>query len=238
MKDAGERSLAKFSSRVRAMDSRLMRIEEEKQSLIDNGDSEVDLKCSYQKYRQDRLMLINKATIGYNEHNIVENISFDINVGDRIVIQGGNGCGKSTLIKAIIERNCNYGDIIYNKDLKISYIPQIQHNMCGNIENFLIDTNINISLFYTVLFQLGFERKDLHKDIDEMSDGQRKKILIAKALIDETNIYIWDEPLNYLDIINRRQLEDVVMKYNVTMLFVEHDIAFVNRVANKRIVLQ
>ena len=71
-----------------------------------------------------------------------------------------------------------------------------------------------------------------------MSEGQKKKVLIAKSISEQANIYIWDEPLNYIDILSRIQIEDAILKYKPTLIFVEHDEAFVERVATKIVYIE
>lgn len=84
-----------------------------------------------------------------------------------------------------------------------------------------------------MLSKMGFSKADFDTDIEDMSEGQKKKILIAKSISEQANIYIWDEPLNYIDILTRIQIEDAILKYRPTLIFVEHDETFVNNIANK-----
>ena len=71
------------------------------------------------------------------------------------------------------------------------------------------------------------------KDMADFSGGQKKKVLIAKSLCEQAHLYIWDEPLNFIDVLSRMQIEDLILKYQPTMLFVEHDSSFVETVATK-----
>ena len=80
---------------------------------------------------------------------------------------------------------------------------------------------------------MGFNKDEFTHDISKLSAGQKKKILIAKSLSEKAHLYIWDEPLNYLDIFSRIQLENLLQEYKPTMIFVEHDIAFQNQIATK-----
>ena len=79
---------------------------------------------------------------------------------------------------------------------------------------------------------------DFDTKIEEMSEGQKKKVLIAKSISEQANIYIWDEPLNYIDILTREQIEDSILKYKPTLIFVEHDTTFVEKVATKVITIE
>ena len=93
------------------------------------------------------------------------------------------------------------------------------------------------SLFCSILRQLGFDRVQFEKKLKEHSEGQKKKILLAASLLTPAHLYIWDEPLNYIDIFSRMQLEKLLMEYQPTMLFVEHDVRFCEKIATKTVTL-
>ena len=114
------------------------------------------------------------------------------------------------------------------------------HSICYYIipKDFIIDNKIDEVLFKSVLRKMDFEREQFEKDIDSYSEGQKKKILLAKSICEQANLYIWDEPLNYIDIFSRMQIENLIKKFNLTMIFVEHDEAFSNEIATKIIELK
>ena len=85
---------------------------------------------------------------------------------------------------------------------------------------------------------MGLSQNDFDTNIQDMSEGQKKKVLIAKSISEQANIYVWDEPLNYIDIITREQIEDTILKYNPTIIFVEHDERFIEKIATKIIKLE
>ena len=82
---------------------------------------------------------------------------------------------------------------------------------------------------------MDFEREQFNKPIESFSEGQKKKVLLAKSICEQANIYIWDEPLNYIDIFSRMQIEKLINEYRLTMIFVEHDETFANEIANKEV---
>ena len=90
---------------------------------------------------------------------------------------------------------------------------------------------------FAMLDKLGVSREDFTKNAEEMSDGQRKKIMIASSLLTPAHIYIWDEPYNYLDIYTRAQIEEMILEYKPTMLIVEHDKEMENKIATKCLAL-
>ena len=93
------------------------------------------------------------------------------------------------------------------------------------------------SLFCAVLRQLDFERVQFGKNMEDYSEGQKKKVLIAASLLTPAHLYVWDEPLNYIDVFSRMQIEKLLLAYCPTMLVVEHDVRFRERIATKTIQL-
>ncbi len=93
------------------------------------------------------------------------------------------------------------------------------------------------SLLKTVLSKLDFNEAQLSKDMRDFSEGQKKKVLLAKSLCEKAHLYIWDEPLNFIDVYSRMQLEQLIQKFSPTMIFVEHDSVFRETIATKIIEL-
>lgn len=92
-----------------------------------------------------------------------------------------------------------------------------------------------LNLFCAILRQLDFERVQFLKNIEDYSEGQKKKVLLAASLLTPAHLYIWDEPLNYIDVFSRMQIEKLLLDYQPTMLFVEHDVRFREKIATKTI---
>ena len=84
-----------------------------------------------------------------------------------------------------------------------------------------------------MLSKMGFSKEDFNRKMENLSEGQKKKVLIAKSITENANLYIWDEPLNYIDIFSRIQLENAILTYQPTLLFVEHDQYFQQTIATK-----
>ena len=107
----------------------------------------------------------------------------------------------------------------------------------GSLEEYEQRCGIDPSLFRTILRKLDFARVQFEKDIGDYSAGQKKKVLLARSLCEQAHLYIWDEPLNYIDVLSRIQIEELIKEYRPTLLFVEHDRAFCDNIATKRIML-
>ena len=92
-------------------------------------------------------------------------------------------------------------------------------------------------MFCSILRQLDVERVQFTKNMEQYSEGQKKKVLLAASLLKPAHLYIWDEPLNYIDVFSRMQIEKLLLEYKPTMLFVEHDVKFCEKIATKIIEL-
>jgi lincosamide and streptogramin A transport system ATP-binding/permease protein len=117
--------------------------------------------------------------------------------------------------------------------LKISYVSQDTTGLQGNLKEYALNQGIDETIFKTVLRQLDFDRNQFDKDISEFSAGQKKKVLLAKSLSESAHIFLWDEPLNYIDVFSRLQIEELILKYQATMIFIEHDKLFQEKIATK-----
>ena len=107
----------------------------------------------------------------------------------------------------------------------------------GSIFDYAKKESIDETLLLTILRKLDFSRIQFEKNMEEFSEGQKKKVLLAKSLCQKAHLYIWDEPLNFIDVLSRMQIEELLLKFKPTMLFVEHDIAFHEKIATKTLKL-
>lgn len=230
---------AKMAKRSTVAEQRKEKAIKDKSKLLKNIEVVEDLKITPLKNRNGRLIEAHNLEISYENRVVVSNVNFYLEDGDRLQLKGKNGSGKSSIIKPILGNDINYqGDLYIQSGLKISHVSQETSHLSGKLNDFIIDNNLDEVLFKSVLRKMDFEREQFDKDIDSYSEGQKKKILLAKSVCEQANIYIWDEPLNYIDIFSRMQLEDLIKKYNLTMIFVEHDEAFSNKIATKVIELK
>ena len=121
--------------------------------------------------------------------------------------------------------------------LVISYVPQDTSYLKGMLSDFADENHIDESLFKAILRKMDFERIQFEKDIQDFSGGQKKKVLIAKSLCEQAHLYVWDEPLNFIDVYSRMQIEQLIKEFSPTMVFVEHDSVFRETVATKTVQL-
>ena len=229
---------AKMMKKSKNMEKRMESAIEEKANLLNNIDRNDPLKIIPLESRKNPLIIVDNFQIEYNDKAVFNKLSFEVKNGDRIAITGKNGAGKSSILKLITGEKIKYnGKINISNDLKISYISQSTENLKGKLKIFANENNIDESIFKAMLSKMGISNSEFNKNIEDMSEGQKKKILIAKSISESANIYIWDEPLNYIDILTRIQIEESILKYQPTIIFVEHDDTFVKKVATKIIEL-
>lgn len=227
---------AKMMKRSKVTQARMEKEIEEKSKLLKNIEIVEDLKLTTLQNKKGHLIEANKISINYKERVILSDLSFYLEDGDRLQIKGKNGSGKSSIIKLILGDNISYtGDLYRQSNLKISYVSQETSSLSGYLSNYIRDKELDETLFKTILRKMDFEREQFDKKIEDYSDGQKKKVLLATSICTQANIYIWDEPLNYIDVFSRMQIENLIKSYNLTMIFVEHDESFSKNIATKEI---
>ncbi len=236
----------KMQSRVKQMEKRISREIEEKEGLLQDLETPVDLKLIKLSHHKNTLVNIKDYSLKYADADdpLFEGLTFSVNTGERIALSGKNGCGKSTLIKMILQKsNYSGNSTVISEEgvcetasgLVISYAGQDATFIKGDITSYCREHALDKSLFCAILRQLDFERVQFLKKMEDYSEGQKKKILLATSLLTPAHLYIWDEPLNYIDIFSRMQIEKLLLEYQPTMLFVEHDIRFCEKIATKTI---
>lgn len=225
---------AKMMKRAKSIENRMENAIEEKSKLLKNIETTSELKIIPLVHHKEVLIEAKECAIYYGDKQITENVDFKLIAGDRMVLSGSNGCGKSSIIKKILGDNINStGELSLASGLKISYVSQDTSHLKGTLKDFAEDNQMDMTLFKTMLRKLDFERTQFEKNMETYSAGQKKKVLLAKSLCEQAHVYIWDEPLNYIDLFSRLQIEELVLEFKPTMLFVEHDKAFVDKVSTK-----
>lgn len=223
---------AKMMKRAKSIESRSQNALEEKSKLLKNIEEVDDLKIIPLKHHKDTLINIEDLSISYGDRRLFENLNLSVKTGDRIVLKGKNGCGKSSILKLILgEDIAHTGKVELASGLIISYVSQDTSKLSGSLSDFIYEHKLDESLFKAILRKLDFSRVQFEKRIEEYSGGQKKKVLIAKSLCEQAHLYLWDEPLNFIDIFSRMQIEQLIKQYAPTMLMVEHDKTFVNEIA-------
>lgn len=228
----------KSMKRSKALEQRQENAIVEKSKLLKNLETADKLKLSTLPYHTFRLVSLDKVAIRYGDTPVCERVTFSIEKGDRIALSGRNGSGKSSIIKLICGQDIPHtGEVKIGSGILISYVSQDTSDLKGDLTGFAKEHQIDETLLKAILRKLDFQRAQFEKDISDFSGGQKKKVLIAKSLCEKSHLLIWDEPLNFIDVISRMQIENLILDYKPTILFVEHDRAFCENIATKKIEL-
>ncbi len=229
---------AKMMKRSKAIENRRQDAVSEKSKLLRNIETSEPLKLSPLRYHSGQLADFDNISILYDGTAVCTGISFSVRQGDRIALSGKNGSGKSSILKLLCGEPISYtGTLRLGSGLKVSYIPQDISGLCGSLTDYADANDIDESLFKTILRKLNFSRIQFEKEMADFSDGQKKKTLLARSLCEKAHLYIWDEPLNFIDVLSRIQLEELLTSYAPTLLFVEHDRSFLDSVATQTVFL-
>lgn len=225
---------AKMMKRSKSILQRQQNAIDEKSKLLRNIESSDSLEISQLPYHKQQLVQLDDVSIYYGEKSVCSAVSFTIEQGDRIALSGSNGSGKSSILLLICGENINYtGSLIKDSQLAISYVSQDTSHLKGSLSEYAREHGIDESLFKSILRKLDFSRIQFEKDLSTYSGGQKKKVLIARSLSEKVHLHIWDEPLNFIDVISRMQIEALLMEHTPTILFVEHDREFCANIATK-----
>ncbi len=230
----GEKS-RRMQQRRKNLERRQEQAIEEKRGLLKNLETAETLRLEPISYHKETLVSARELVPGYGNKMVCSPVSFEVRQGSRILLQGENGCGKSSILKLILEQagikedsqiRMIEGSLEIGSGLKISYISQTTAHLKGSLKEYAKMWQVEESLLKALLRKLDFSREQFDKNLEYYSEGQKKKVLIARSLCEKAHLYIWDEPLNYIDIYSRMQIEELIRIWSPTLLCVEHDRAF------------
>lgn len=227
-------SAARVMKRATAARDRTARAEEGIAELLKAFEETERLRLTPMAFFRETLFCCSDLCVCIGGRQILRNLTFSMKQGERVAISGANGAGKSTFLKVIAGLLPAEGEIDLSPRLKISYVPQTFARR-GTLSEYAAEYGIDEPYFKAILSKFGFSGRDLCRDLSEMSEGQKKKAALARSLCEKAHLYIWDEPLNYLDIASREQIEDAIIASDASILFVEHDAAFCEKIATRTI---
>ncbi len=236
----------KMQARVKSYERRIDREIGEKEGLLQDIEKVSELRIEPLRFHKEVLVNANDLSLRYEgaERELFSGLRFQIKRGERVVLSGENGCGKSSILKAILQKADHRaqeadpgllisGDLEAASGMTISFVNQDTSFLRGSLRKYCKEKGLSESLFLAVLRQMDLGREQFAKNMEDFSEGQKKKVLIAASLITPAHLYIWDEPLNFIDVFSRIQIENLIMQHKPTMLLVEHDIRFQEKVASK-----
>ena len=210
---------------------------EEKQSLLKNVEQVGELKLTVLEHPKQVLISVQDGAVSYDGRTVCNGIRFEIRQGDRVALTGPNGAGKSSILKTLCGLgNALTGQVRMASNLVISYVSQETDHLCGSMRDYIREQGVDETLFKAILRNMDFGREQFDKPLTSLSQGQKKKILLATSLCTPAHLYIWDEPLNYIDVLSRVQVETLICTYKPTLLLVEHDKVFLEKVCTREAV--
>lgn len=229
---------AKMMKRSKSLENRRQAKLEETAELLNNTEQTFALKLEPLTYHGNRLLTMENIQIYYGSSPACSPVSLTVQQGERIALKGRNGSGKSSILKLIKGESINFtGEFQKGSRLEISYVSQNTDGLCGSLSDYAKECAVDESRFRAILNKLDFSRLQMEKNMDDFSQGQKKKVLIARSLCESAHLYLWDEPLNYIDVFSRMQIEQLLTEFKPTMVFVEHDQAFVSQIADREVLL-
>lgn len=229
---------AKMMKRAKVTERRALDAAEQKSKLLKNVETQETLKIFPLSHHAATLVQVRDLQVDYGGRPVFGDVSFTVARGERVALRGGNGSGKSSILKLIMGEDIPHtGTVELTSGLTLSYVPQDSRFLQGSLSDYAAGLHIDETQFLTILRKMDFSRVQFEKDMRDFSNGQRKKVLLAGSLCQRAHLYVWDEPLNYIDVLSRIQIEELITAFQPTMLLVEHDEAFCRAVATKTVSL-
>lgn len=238
LEDFVQRNLVRASTTKRAQARRKQLEKMERLDKPSAGQKSANMTFHADKVSGNVVLTVTDAAIGYDDQILSEPINIDVKKFDAIAIVGPNGIGKSTLIKSIVGQiPFIKGTSTYGANVEVGYYDQTQSNLTRT--NTVLDelwNDFSTTPEVEIRNRLGaflFSGDDVEKSVSMLSGGERARLLLAKLSMQNNNFLILDEPTNHLDIDSKEVLEDALIDFDGTLLFVSHDRYFINRVATK-----
>lgn len=238
LKDFVNRNLVRASTTKRAQSRRKQL---EKMERLDKP--EAGTKSAHMTFHSDKasgnvVLTVEEAAVGYVDQILSEPINLDIRKMNAVAIVGPNGIGKSTLIKSIVGQiPFIKGEARFGANVEVGYYDQTQSKLTPH--NSVLDelwNDFKLTPEVEIRNRLGaflFSGDDVKKTVGMLSGGERARLLLAKLSMENNNFLILDEPTNHLDIDSKEVLENALIDFDGTLLFVSHDRYFINRVATQ-----
>ncbi len=228
---------AKSAAMMKKASNTLRRREQaiqEKSSLLHNVERVGDLRLTVLRHPKEVLVSVRDGAVRYDGRTVAEHIAFELRQGDRLALTGPNGCGKSSVLRALCGRGgALSGDVRVAGGLVISVVPQETDFLRGDLRAFIRESGVDETLFKAILRNMACPRSLFEQPMERMSQGQKKKLLLARSLCIPAHLYVWDEPLNYIDVFSRLQAEGLILSAQPTLLLVEHDKMFLDKVCTR-----
>lgn len=235
LEDFVQKNIARASTTKRAQ-SRRKQLDRMELLTRPLGDSKsASFHFDIEKQSGNDVLQVKDAAIGYDKDPIIEHVTMRLTRGDSVALVGPNGIGKSTLLKSIVNKlPLLHGDVSFGSNVSVGYYDQEQANLTSSKrvlnelwDEYPLQPEKEIR---TILGNFLFTGDDVLKPVSSLSGGQKARLALAKLMMQKSNLLILDEPTNHLDLNSKEILENALIDYPGTLLFVSHDRYFINRV--------
>ena len=238
LEDFVNRNLVRASTTKRAQSRRKQLEKMERLDKLEAGSKSAHMTFHSDKTSGNVVLTVEEAAVGYDDQILSEPINLDIRKMNAVAIVGPNGIGKSTLIKSIVGQiPFIKGEARFGANVEVGYYDQTQSKLTPH--NSVLDelwNDFKLTPEVEIRNRLGaflFSGDDVKKTVGMLSGGERARLLLAKLSMENNNFLILDEPTNHLDIDSKEVLENALIDFDGTLLFVSHDRYFINRVATQ-----
>ena len=236
LEDFVNRNLVRASTTKRAQSRRKQLEKMERLDKPESGKKSANMTFQSEKTSGNVVLTVENAAIGYDGEILSEPINLDLRKMNAVAIVGPNGIGKSTFIKSIVDQiPLIKGEKRFGANVEVGYYDQTQSKLTPS--NSVLDelwNDFKLTPEVEIRNRLGaflFSGDDVKKSVGMLSGGEKARLLLAKLSMENNNFLILDEPTNHLDIDSKEVLENALIDFDGTLLFVSHDRYFINRVA-------
>lgn len=225
----------KFFKRAASMQKRLDKVERVDKPTINQP--KIQLNFAQTDRSGTDVVSIKGLYKSFDQKEILEDLHLDIRYGQRAALIGDNGSGKSTIIKTLLgEVEADCGEVKLGSNTKIGYLPQ---NITFNNEDLTVIEAFRQDMFILegpargILAKFLFYGESVFKKVKNLSGGEKSRLKLCMLIQNDINLLVLDEPTNHLDIDSRENLEEALMEFNGTILFISHDRFFINKLAER-----
>ncbi|MFN6433530.1 putative ABC transporter ATP-binding protein YbiT [Eubacterium callanderi] len=213
-----------------------------KMEVVEKVQTESDAHFNFKPRIQSGkdVLTVRDVSKSFDGQSLFENISFDIHRGDKVGIIGANGIGKTTLFRIIQDKvSRDSGVIEYGHKVHVGYYDQENNDLKQFYDKNLLEALWDIDMHFTegelrcILAAFLFTGDDVFKAVSSLSGGEKARLLLARLMLSQSNFLLMDEPTNHIDMRTKEILENALIAYQGTLLFISHDRYFLNRVATK-----
>ena len=236
LEDFVNRNLVRASTTKRAQSRRKQLEKMDRLDKPEAGKKSANMTFQSEKTSGNVVLTVEDAAIGYDGEVLSQPINLDLRKMNAVAIVGPNGIGKSTFIKSIVDQiPFIKGEKRFGANVEVGYYDQTQSKLTAS--NTVLDelwNNFKLTPEVEIRNRLGaflFSGDDVKKSVGMLSGGEKARLLLAKLSMENNNFLILDEPTNHLDIDSKEVLENALIDFDGTLLFVSHDRYFINRVA-------